>query len=54
MEQNASWEAYSRSSDQKKSHLLYNSKVHHSDYKMSPLEAVLSQLNPIHIFTPHF
>jgi len=54
MEQIPSWEPNSHSASQEIPHLLCNPKVHYCVHKSLPVVHIPSQMNPAHIFPPHF
>jgi hypothetical protein len=54
MEQSRSWEANSHSASQEFSCFLWNLKVHCHVRDRLPLIPILSQMNPVHNFSPYF
>jgi hypothetical protein len=54
MEQNYSREANSHSAYQEFTRLLWNPQVHYRVHDSLPLAAILSQMHPVHTFSPHF
>jgi hypothetical protein len=48
------WEINSHSASQDISCLLCNQKVHYRVNNSPPMVPILSQMNPVHIFTPYF
>jgi hypothetical protein len=54
MKQNPSWEANNDSASQKISCSLWDTKFHYRVLKGPPLIPILSQMNPLHNFPPHF
>jgi len=49
-----SWEANSHSVSQEIPHLLWYLMVHYHVHKSPPLFPILSQMHPLHTFTPYF
>jgi hypothetical protein len=52
MEQSNSWETNSRSINQEIPHLLWVQKVHYRVHKSPPLDHIMKQMHPVHIFLP--
>jgi hypothetical protein len=48
------WEAYSRSAGNEIPRLVWNPKVHFQVYKSTPVDPILSQINPVQTTTPYF
>ena len=53
MEQSPSWEADRFSASQEIPGILRNTEVHYRFHKRPPPVSVLSQIDPVHILTPH-
>jgi hypothetical protein len=53
MEHSPSWEHNSRSSSQDIPRLLWSPNVHYSVTNSSQPASILTQINPIHTFTPY-
>jgi hypothetical protein len=54
MEQSPSWEANSHSASQEIPLLLWSPKIHYRVHNSQPLVSIMSQMNPVHNFLPHF
>jgi len=54
MEQSTSWEANRFPASQEIPHILWKPNVHYCIHKCPPHVPILSQLDPVHILTPHF